>query len=101
MQTSDGDTAGRAAAMLRALGGRENVRAVTHCMTRLRLRLRDPAAADQAALCAAGAAGVLRRADGEWHVVIGVGVAALAREIERLLRPADGAAHQTTHPSSG
>ena len=48
-------------------------------MTRLRLRLRDPAAVDEAGLRAAGAAGVLRRADGEVHVVIGAGRADRSR----------------------
>ena len=35
-------------------------------------------------LRAAGAAGVLRRTDGEVHVVIGAGVQRLAREMEKL-----------------
>lgn len=78
--------AGAAAAMLKALGGRDNVRSIGHCITRLRLRLRDPAAVDEAGLRAAGAAGVLRRADGEMHVVIGPGVHALAREMEKLVQ---------------
>lgn len=55
-------------------------------MTRLRLRLRDPAAVDEAGLRAAGAAGVLRRADGEVHVVIGPSVRSLAREMEMLVQ---------------
>lgn len=55
-------------------------------MTRLRLRLRDLAAVDEAGLRAAGAAGVLRRADGEVHVVIGPSVRSLAREMEMLVQ---------------
>lgn len=72
--------------MLRALGGRDNVLSMGHCITRLRLRLRDPAAVDEAGLCAAGAAGVLRRPDGEVHVVIGPGVHTLAQEMEKLIQ---------------
>lgn len=70
--------------MLAAVGGADNVLSIGHCMTRLRLRLRDSAAVDEAGLRAAGAAGVLRRADGEVHVVIGAGVQRLAREMEKL-----------------
>lgn len=70
--------------MLAAVGGADNVLSIGHCMTRLRLRLRDSTAVDEAGLRAAGAAGVLRRADGEVHVVIGAGVQRLAREMEKL-----------------
>ncbi len=83
---SDTDAAGRAAAMLEALGGRDNVLSIGNCMTRLRLHLRNPVAADEAGLRAAGAAGVLRRMDGEVHVVIGTGVQPLAREMEKLVK---------------
>ncbi|MEU9456604.1 PTS transporter subunit EIIB [Streptomyces sp. NPDC048277] len=41
-----------AAAILRAVGGRENVTRLTHCFVRLRFRLRDPALADVEALTA-------------------------------------------------
>lgn len=86
MQLSETDVAGCAAAMLAAVGGRDNVLSIASCMTRLRLCLRDAAAVDEAQLRAAGAAGVLRRADGEVHVVIGAGVHRLAREMEKLMQ---------------
>ena len=35
--------------LLRAIGGRENIQAVSHCMTRMRFVLADPAKADTAA----------------------------------------------------
>ncbi|WP_416979657.1 PTS transporter subunit EIIB [Streptomyces sp. T028] len=41
-----------AAAILRAVGGQENVTRLTHCFVRLRFRLRDPEAADIEALTA-------------------------------------------------
>ncbi|MEU3935937.1 PTS transporter subunit EIIB [Streptomyces sp. NPDC029044] len=37
-------------AILREVGGRENVTRLTHCFVRLRFRLRDPAAVDIDAL---------------------------------------------------
>lgn len=75
-----------AAGVLDALGGRDNVLSIGYCMTRLRLRLREPAAIDEVKLRAAGAAGVLRRADGEVHVVIGPSARQLAREMETLVQ---------------
>ena len=36
--------------LLRAIGGRENIQAVSHCMTRMRFVLADPAKADTAAI---------------------------------------------------
>ena len=75
MPLSDTGAAVCAAAVLDALGGRDNVLSIGHCMTRLRLRLRDPAAV-----------GVLRRADGEVHIVIGPSVRPLAREMETLVK---------------
>ncbi|MFI1507505.1 PTS transporter subunit EIIB [Streptomyces sp. NPDC020597] len=41
-----------AAAILRGVGGQENVTRLTHCFVRLRFHLRDPAAADIEALTA-------------------------------------------------
>lgn len=72
--------------MLDALGGRDNVLSIGYCMTRLRLCLQDPARTDETKLRAAGAAGVLRRADGEVHVVVGPSVRLLAREMEKLVK---------------
>nr|WP_297275411.1 PTS transporter subunit EIIB [uncultured Agathobaculum sp.] len=85
MLLSENDAAGCAAAMLAAVGGRDNVLSITCCMTRLRLRLRDAAAVNETGLRAAGAAGVLCRTDGEVHVVIGPAVRPLAREMEKLV----------------
>ena len=36
--------------LLRAIGGRENIQAVSHCMTRMRFVLADPGKADTAAI---------------------------------------------------
>ncbi|MER5547036.1 PTS transporter subunit EIIC [Streptomyces sp. NPDC002589] len=68
------DPASTAAAVLTRVGGPANVTSVAHCMTRLRLTLADPAAADEAGLRALpGVAGVV--ADGPaWQIVLGPGV---------------------------
>lgn len=61
--------------VLRAIGGKENVANVTHCITRLRLNLKDEAAADKEAL--KNIEGVLSvvSAPGQLQVVIGNNVA--------------------------
>ena len=61
--------------VLRAIGGKENVANVTHCITRLRLNLKDEGAADKEAL--KNIEGVLSvvSAPGQLQVVIGNNVA--------------------------
>ncbi|WP_369390104.1 PTS transporter subunit EIIC [Streptomyces sp. CG1] len=67
------DPAATATAVLDRVGGPANVTSVAHCMTRLRLALADPAAADEAGLRALpGVVGVV--ADGPaWQIVLGPG----------------------------
>jgi glucose PTS system EIICB or EIICBA component len=68
---TDGHRA-RAAAIVAALGGRENVRsAEAVALTRLRVELRDLTRMDEAALTSAGARGVMRVADGLLHIIVG------------------------------
>ncbi|AKJ12403.1 PTS sugar transporter subunit IIC [Streptomyces incarnatus] len=68
------DPASTATAILHLVGGPANVTAAAHCMTRLRLTLTDPAAADEEGLRALpGVLGVV--ADGPtWQIVLGPGV---------------------------
>ncbi|WP_329586243.1 PTS transporter subunit EIIC [Kitasatospora sp. NBC_01250] len=73
-----------AAALLPLLGGAGNITGVAHCMTRLRLGLRDGALVDEAALTALPA--VLGVVDGAtYQIVLGPGVARVARAFEELL----------------
>ena len=51
-----------AAGVLAAVGGKENVKNVEYCATRLRFEIKDYTAVDEKAVKAAGAAGVVRRA---------------------------------------
>ncbi|MGV4984439.1 PTS transporter subunit EIIC [Streptomyces sp. NPDC001709] len=68
------DPASTATALLTLVGGPANVTSVAHCMTRLRLTLANPAAADEAGLRALpGVLGVV--SDGTAHqIVLGPGV---------------------------
>ncbi|SED48256.1 PTS system IIB component, Glc family /PTS system IIC component, Glc family [Streptomyces sp. 2231.1] len=68
------DPVSTAAAVLIRVGGPANVTSVAHCMTRLRLGLADPSAADEEAL--RSLPGVLGVVDGGgvWQIVLGPGV---------------------------
>ncbi|MGS3184355.1 PTS cellobiose/arbutin/salicin transporter subunit IIBC [Aeromonas taiwanensis] len=77
-----------ASTVITALGGTDNVVAVTHCMTRLRFVLRDPARVDGPGLKATpGVLGVVQ-ADNQCQVIIGNTVSHAYREVIALL-PAD------------
>ena len=69
----------RAAEIVAALGGPENVRAVEAvAITRLRVELRDAGRIDESALARAGAGGVMRLAGGVAHVLVGEDAAGIA-----------------------
>lgn len=73
-----------ALAMLPLLGGAGNITGVAHCMTRLRLGLRDRSTVDEAALAALPA--VLGVVDDEtYQIVLGPGVARVAQAFEELV----------------
>ncbi|AYN43759.1 PTS sugar transporter subunit IIC [Streptomyces dangxiongensis] len=80
------DPASTATAVLARVGGPANVVSVTHCMTRLRLTLADPAAGDEEALRAVpGVLGVVSGGD-MWQIVLGPGVVdEVTAEVRTLL----------------
>ncbi|MDU4224184.1 MAG: PTS transporter subunit EIIC [Enterobacter asburiae] len=74
--------------VISALGGKENIVAVTHCMTRLRFVLKDESLTDAARLKSiSGVLGVVRN-DNQCQVIIGNTVSQAYREVVSLL-PAD------------
>ncbi|MFE0349057.1 PTS transporter subunit EIIC [Streptomyces griseoluteus] len=80
------DTA-TASAVLALTGGPANVRHVTHCLTRLRLTVADPAAVDEQSLRALpGVLGVIGAGTPSLQVVLGPGVVdTVTAEVERQL----------------
>ncbi|MEW2317485.1 PTS transporter subunit EIIC [Streptomyces bauhiniae] len=86
------DTA-TASAVLALTGGPANVRHVTHCLTRLRLTVADPAAVDEEALRALpGVLGVIGAGTPSLQVVLGPGVVdTVTAEVERQLAAGAGA----------
>lgn len=74
----------KAAHILAALGGAENIIELKPCTTRLRAELRDPQLLDAGELREAGAHGVIRGSDAI-QVVVGLDADALAEDIGALL----------------
>jgi PTS system N-acetylglucosamine-specific IIC component len=79
-QTASGS---RGAAFLRVLGGAGNLASVDACTTRLRLVLNEPAAADETALRALGARGLVRPSAKTLQVVLGPIADQVAEEIRQ------------------
>jgi PTS system N-acetylglucosamine-specific IIB component len=74
----------RAAKILAAIGGAENVIEIEPCITRLRCELEDGSAVDEAALKALGAHGVVRLG-GVVQIIVGPEADTIASDIEDLL----------------
>ncbi len=75
----------RGAGFIRALGGAANLRNVDACTTRLRLDVRDAAQADEAALKALGARGIIKPSAHTVQVVLGPVADQVAGEIRAAL----------------
>ena len=73
------------AALLRGLGGPENILTLDNCATRLRVELVDEALLGESVLKAAGAKGVIRLGNNSVQVIIGVKVQKVADALQALL----------------
>ena len=74
----------RAAQILAAIGGADNIIEIEPCITRLRCELEDGSKVDEAALKAAGAHGVIR-AGGVVQIIVGPEADTIASDIEDLM----------------
>ena len=74
-----------ASAVLAAVGGKENVKEVGYCATRLRFEVKDSTAVNEKAVKAAGAAGVIRPSKTACQVVIGPKVQFVYDELKKML----------------
>jgi PTS system N-acetylglucosamine-specific IIC component len=75
--------AGEAAALVAALGGRDNLLDIDACTTRLRLRVSSQDKVDEAALRSLGASGVLRPTKDTVQVIIGLRADEIAGNMRR------------------
>lgn len=74
-----------AAAVLEGLGGKENVKSLDNCITRLRVEVSDYTAVNEKKIKSAGVAGIIRPSKTSVQVVIGTKVQSVADEIKKLL----------------
>lgn len=74
----------KAARILAAIGGAENVIEIEPCITRLRCELTDGSAVDERALKALGAHGVIR-SGGVVQIIVGPEADTIASDIDDLL----------------
>ena len=74
-----------ATGVLAAVGGKENVKEVGYCATRLRFEVKDNAKVDEKAVKAAGAAGVIRPSKTACQVIIGTKVQFVYDELKKML----------------
>lgn len=70
--------------ILEGLGGMHNIVSLDHCITRLRLEVKDPKAVDRQMLMSAGALGVMK-ANKNVQVVIGMQVERTAKALQKMM----------------
>ena len=75
----------KAAEVLRAIGGEENIASLDACITRLRLMVKDDQKIDHAALKKVGASGVMNAGGGNVQIVFGVESDFLKTEIQKII----------------
>ena len=82
---SNSDFAEVAAIILEGLGGRENVKSLDNCITRLRLEINDYTQVDEKKIKSAGVAGVMRPSKTAVQVIVGTKVQFVADEMKKML----------------
>lgn len=82
---SNESAAALAAALLQAVGGKDNVSSVEYCATRLRFEVKRYAAVDEAAAKAAGAAGVVRPSKNACQIAVGTNAPQIYNELKKLM----------------
>jgi PTS system N-acetylglucosamine-specific IIC component len=83
-QSADkGNYADLADGYLAALGGKENVLEIDNCVTRLRLKVNDSSAVDEAKLKELGAKGIVKLSKTNMQVIVGTDVEFLADELRK------------------
>ncbi len=75
-----------AAGILEGLGGKENIAEIDHCVTRLRLEIKDYLLVDEKKIKAAGGKGVLRPSKTSVQVIIGLQVQFVHDELKKLAK---------------
>ena len=75
-----------ASVILEGLGGKENVKSLENCITRLRLEIKDQSVVDEKKIKSAGVAGVIRPGKNSIQVIVGIKVQFVADEMKKMLK---------------
>ncbi len=86
IELANNDFTAMASGILEGLGGKDNIASAEHCITRLRLEVKDPMLVDEKKIKAAGAAGVIRPGKTAVQVIIGPKVQFVFDELNALLK---------------
>lgn len=81
---SNSDYAFMAQIILDGVGGKENISSIDHCITRLRLEVKDRLLVDEKKIKSSGAAGVIRPGKTSVQIIIGPKVQFVYDEFKRL-----------------
>ena len=86
IELANDDYTAMASIILEGLGGKENVTSIDHCITRLRLEVKDRLLVNEAKIKASGAAGVIRPGKTAVQVIIGPKVQFVYEEFKKLAK---------------
>ena len=84
IELANNDFTAMAQIILEGLGGKENVVSIDHCITRLRLEVKDRLLVDEAKIKSSGASGVIRPGKNAVQVVIGPKVQFVYEEFKKI-----------------
>ena len=84
IELANDDYTAMATVILEGLGGKENISSIDHCITRLRLEVKDNTLVDEKKIKSSGASGVIRPSKTTVQVVIGPKVQFVHNEFKKL-----------------
>ena len=84
IELANNDYTAMAEIILEGLGGKDNVTSIDHCITRLRLEVKDRLLVDEKVIKSSGAAGVIRPGKTSVQVIIGPKVQFVFDEFKKL-----------------
>ena len=84
IELANNDYTAMAQIILEGLGGKQNVTSIDHCITRLRLEVKDRLLVDEKKIKASGAAGVIRPGKTSVQVIIGPKVQFVYDEFKKI-----------------
>jgi len=84
IELANDDYSAMAEVILEGLGGKENIASIDHCITRLRLEVKDRLLVDEAKIKSSGAAGVIRPGKTSVQIIIGPKVQFVHDEFKKL-----------------